>query len=79
MQETQEMQVESLGQKDPLEEEMTMHSIFLPGKSHRQRSLAGYIPWGRKELDTTEQLSIHIHKDKSTVSKVFIWSFKAKR
>ena len=25
---------------------------------HGQRSLAGYTPWGRKELDTTEQLSI---------------------
>ena len=24
---------------------------------HRQRSLAGYSPWGRKELDTTEQLN----------------------
>ena len=28
--------------------------VFLPGKSHRQRSLAGYSPWGRKESDTTE-------------------------
>ena len=27
--------------------------VFLPGKSHRQRSLAGYGPWGLKELDTT--------------------------
>ena len=27
---------------------------FLPGKSHRQRSLAAYSPWSRKELDTTE-------------------------
>ena len=27
---------------------------FLPGKSHGQRSLAGYSPWGCKELDTTE-------------------------
>jgi len=27
----------------------------LPGKSHGQRSLAGYIPWGRKESDTTEE------------------------
>ena len=25
-------------------------------KPHGQRSLAGYSPWGRKELDTTEQL-----------------------
>jgi len=27
--------------------------VFLPGKSHGQRSLAGYSPWGCKELDTT--------------------------
>ena len=27
--------------------------------SHGQRSLAGYHPWGCKESDTTEQLSIH--------------------
>ena len=31
--------------------------VFLPGESHRQRSLVGYSPWGHKELDTTEQLS----------------------
>ena len=31
-------------------------SVFLPGKSHRQRSLAGYSPWNRKELDMTELL-----------------------
>ena len=24
---------------------------------HGQRNLAGYSPWGRKELDTTERLS----------------------
>ena len=30
--------------------------VFLPGKSHGQRSLAGYSPWGHKELDTTERL-----------------------
>ena len=28
--------------------------VFLPGESHRQRSVEGYSPWGRKELDTTE-------------------------
>ena len=33
--------------------------VFLPVKSHGQRSLAGYSPWGNKELDTTEQLNIH--------------------
>ena len=31
--------------------------VFLPGKSHGQRRLAGYIPWGRKELEMTEGLS----------------------
>ena len=30
--------------------------VFLPGKSHGWRSLVGYSPWGRKELDTTESL-----------------------
>ena len=28
--------------------------VFLPRGSQRQRSLVGYSPWGRKELDTTE-------------------------
>ena len=27
--------------------------IFLPGKPHGQRSVAGYSPWGRKESDMT--------------------------
>ena len=31
--------------------------IFLPEKSCRQRSLAGYSPWGLRESDTTEQLN----------------------
>ena len=34
---------------------------FFPGKSHGQRSLAGYSPWCRKESDLTEQL-LHTHK-----------------
>ena len=29
---------------------------LLPGKSHGQRSLVDYSPWGRKESDTTERL-----------------------
>ena len=28
-------------------------SVFLPGKSHGQRSLVGYGPWVRKESDMT--------------------------
>ena len=30
--------------------------VLLPGESHGQRSLAGYIPWGCKESGTTERL-----------------------
>ena len=51
MQETQEMQVQSLGLEDPLEEDMATHSRFLPGKSHGQGSLAGFSPWGCNESD----------------------------
>ena len=32
--------------------------VFLPREFHGQRSLAGYSPWGHKESDTTEQLTI---------------------
>ena len=28
--------------------------VFLPGRYHGQKSLAGYSPWGRKEFDKTE-------------------------
>ena len=50
-----ETQVQSLGWEDPLEKEMET-PVFLPGEFHGQKSLAGYSPWGHKELDTTEQL-----------------------
>ena len=33
--------------------------VLLPGKSHGWRSLVGCSPWGRQELDTTEQLHFH--------------------
>ena len=33
--------------------------ISLPGESHGQRSLEGYSPWGRKQVDTTERLSTY--------------------
>ena len=35
--------------------------LFLSRKSHGWRSLAGYSPWGCKELDTTEVTSLHIY------------------
>ena len=33
--------------------------VLLPRKSHGQRSLVGYSPWGCKESDTTERLRFH--------------------
>ena len=35
--------------------------VFMLGKSHGQRSLAGYSPWDRKESETTERLNTTIH------------------
>ena len=32
--------------------------VFLPGESHGQKSLAGYSPWGHKELDMTEATAL---------------------
>ena len=41
--------------------------VFLPGKSHGRMSLAGYSPWGFKELDTTERLHFcHFNNIKSS-------------
>ena len=54
MQEMQEMQFQSLGWEDPLEEEMATHSSVLDRKPHGQWSLAGCSPRGRKDSDTTE-------------------------
>ena len=39
--------------------------VFLPGESNEQRSLVGYSPWGHKELDTTEQLTLSKGKRKT--------------
>ena len=35
--------------------------VFLPGKFHGQKSLAGYNPWGLKETDMTERTHTHTH------------------
>ena len=40
--------------KIPWRREWLRTPVFSPGKSHRQRSLAGSNPWGHKESDTTE-------------------------
>ena len=47
----QEAWVRFLGWEDPLEKGKATHSSIL----------AWRIPWGRKESDTTERLSLHSH------------------
>ena len=54
------MWVGSLGLEDPLEEGMATNSSILPRESHGQRSLAGYSPWGREELDTTDPPTVSL-------------------
>ena len=47
--------------EDPLEKKWQSTPVLLPGKSHGQRSLVGYSPWGREELDMTGRLHVHVH------------------
>ena len=48
--------VQSLAWEIPWRRKWQPTPVLLPGKSHGWRSLGGCSPWGRKELDTTEQL-----------------------
>ena len=43
--------------------------VCWPGKSHGQRSLAVYSPWGRKESDTTERPNMHTASSEPGFSK----------
>ena len=54
MQETQEMQVQSLDPEDPLRRTWQPTPVFLTEKFHGQRSPVDYNPWGRKESDIAE-------------------------
>ena len=46
----QEMQIQSLGRKDPLEKEIATHSSILAWGIPWQRNLVGYSPWGHKRV-----------------------------
>ena len=58
--------VQSLSWKDPLEENIAalQYSCL-----ENPRGLAGYSPWGHKESDTTERLSMHTR----THSSILAW------
>ena len=44
--------------------------VFLPGKFHGQRNLAGYSPWGHKESAMTE----HISTNYSSLSLPYVYA-----
>ena len=54
----QETCVQFLGQEDPLEKGMATHFPILAWRILMDRELVGYSPWGHKESDTTEQLTL---------------------
>ena len=55
-----ETQVQSLVWEDPLEKGITTHSSILAWRiPWTEDSLAGYGPWGHKESDMTERLTLH--------------------
>ena len=47
--------------KIPWRREWQPIPVFLPGMFHGQKSLAGYSPWGCKESDMAEQLTLWLH------------------
>ena len=59
----QEMWVQSLSWEDPLERERLHTPVFRPGEFHGL-----YSPWGRKESDTTEWLSLTRYANITTLS-----------
>ena len=54
MQEMQKTQFRSLGQENPLEEEMAARSSILAWGIPWTEDVVGFSPWGHKESDTTE-------------------------
>ena len=56
--------------------ECQTNPVFFPGKSHGQKSLVDYSPWGHKESDMMEQLTLssvylvkvtHMHENTHTL------------
>ena len=47
--------------KIPWRREWQPTPVFLHGESQGQRTLAGYSPWGHRESDTTERLTLSLH------------------
>ena len=57
----QETGFDSWVRKIPWRRKWQIISVFLPQKSHGQRSLADYSRWGHKESDMSDQPSTYTH------------------
>ena len=57
--------------KIPWRREWLPSPVFFPGEVHGQRSLADYSPWGCKEVNTTEWLTLYIYKFRLLQIQVF--------
>ena len=55
---------ETRGQNIPWRRKRLPTPVFWPGEFRGQRSLAGYTPWGRKQLEATEQIALSLSLDK---------------
>ena len=76
-----------MGGEDPRGRKWQPTPVFLPGKSHGQRSVAGYSPWSHKESDTTKRLNTHteicnVHfsarpTELSFIFPCFLWKYKS--
>ena len=58
MQKAKEMQFDPWDRKIPWRRAWLPVPVFLPGEFHGQKSPVGYSPWGCKESDTTEWLTL---------------------
>ena len=63
VQETQETWAPSLGWKIPWRKKWQPIPVFLPGKSHGQRGLAGYSPWGSKTWTQLSTCLLHLSRE----------------
>ena len=60
----QETWVWSLGWEDPLEKGMATHSSILAWRIPWTEEPGSYSPWGHKEMDTTERLSLSVDSER---------------
>ena len=75
MQETQETWFRSLGREDPWRRKWQPTPVFLPGKSHGQRSLVGYSLWIKTNCSSPHTVWIwkHTYREEKSV-RIHYWA-----